>query len=145
MTEQPHPKDWDRKSEWRKMGNGFQVQVSRHERGLSEIFSDEGPHRWSVYAYIYPKHPMFGRFIPYGKTWQEAATSLPLHAYPSFFKAHRANDEDREEITAFQVGSDYNHLHDERFTYMDDDNFPEEVAFDAQALFDFLARDGENK
>lgn len=131
--------DWDHKSEWRKRGKGFMVTVSRHDVEVSEYDYDEGPHRWAVYAYIYPAHHMFSQFIPDGDMWQEAATALPLHGGPSFFRTHYADETDREKVSAFQIGGDYNYLHDCSYTLMDDDSFDSgPIAHDAQELFDAL-------
>jgi hypothetical protein len=122
---------WDHKDEWRKSGKGFMVVVSRHN-GTADVFGD-GPHRWNVYAYIYPKHPSFVEFDgPH--MWQSAATSLPFHGYPSLLEYPMYEGK----VTAVKVGADYHHLHDTHFTHYATPQVAYEVFDDAQALFDCL-------
>lgn len=127
--------NWDHKSEWRKRGNNFMVTISRHDVKPSELRdADEGLHRWAVYAYIYPKHRLFDSFIPDGEMWQAATSALPLHAAPSLFITHRAGD-NKDEVSAFQIGADYSHLYDDEYYRMDDSTFPNSVTHDAEQLF----------
>jgi hypothetical protein len=126
MTEAP----WDHKDAWRKRGQDFMVEVTRHN-GTEDI--SEGPHRWAVYAYIYPKHPHFAEFDgPH--MWQLAATCLPLHGYPSYLEYPMYEGK----VTSVKVGADYHHLHDYHFTHYATPNEAREVFDDAQALFDWL-------
>ena len=69
---------WDHKDEWHRHGKYFLVVVKRYSVGESSSFDlYEGPHRWAVYAYVYPKHRLFGSF--HGPAmWQPAAAALPL-------------------------------------------------------------------
>lgn len=79
--------DWDHKDLWRKRGADFLVEVSRHSEPVREesgCFDAEGPHRWCVYAYVYPKHPHFANFDGTDRMSQDAASALPLHGGPSF-------------------------------------------------------------
>jgi len=132
---------WDKKDEWWKKGNGHLVVVKRHSIQPSNYINDisDGLNRWAVYAYIYPDHPMFSQFDKNGPMYQEAANLLPLHGGPSYFEAHEHDGK----VTSYQIGADYNHLHDNRFTHIDT---PEdvggighfEVFIDAENLFEFL-------
>lgn len=127
---------WARKDLWRKFGKDFLVEISRHEVENTRAFDDPdvGNHRWAVYAYIYPKHPHFAQFAG-PAMWQEAASVLPLHGSPSLLRWHRDDD---GKPTSVQVGADYNHLHDARFTH-DATKSDARVQFsDAQELFDWL-------
>lgn len=126
--------EWNHKEEWHKRGQDFLIVVKRH----SVFHNDpmEGPHRWCVYAYVYPSHPYFGKFLPDGSMTQDACCAMPLHSYPSYFRAHW--DREVEAITSFQVGADYNHLHDDRFTHHKTPEDAYEVFDDAQQLFDWL-------
>ena len=133
--------DWKHKDEWKKMGpdmseRPFSVLVSRHE-GLVEPEFGSGPHRWCVYAYIYPGHPLFADFDTKGEMFQDACSGLPLHWGPSFFRPHFGAD--GEEVSAFQVGSDYNHLHDEAFTMCATRDDAKLVFDDAELLYRHLA------
>ena len=124
--------NWIHKDEWKLRGRDFLVTVSRHEETPSSYSYDEGPHRWCVYVYFYPKHPHFSKFTVSGGMTQDAASCLQLHGYPSFFRAHR---DEKGNVTAYQVGADYNHLHDERFTHMATSDEAMEVFEDAEELF----------
>jgi hypothetical protein len=127
--------EWLKKDQWSTRGKDYMVQISRHTVGVSSYAPDEGINRWAVYAYIYPKHRHFSRFEGLDM-WQEAASALPLHAGPSYLRAHR---DDEGNITSYQVGSDYHHLYDDRFADYADLEEAYEVKRDAQELFDWLA------
>lgn len=127
--------EWDRKEEWHKRGNNFLIVIHRHEVKLLDPY--EGPHRWAVYAYIYPKHPHFAAFKG-PDMWQDA-TSLGFHGGCSFLRYHRG---DAEEVMSVQCGADYHHLHDDRFTDMATPDEAHEVFSDAEELFEKLTRMG---
>lgn len=126
--------EWNPKREWWIHGPEFLVVVKHH---LVKYDTERGGHnRWNVYAYVYPKHWHFPAFS--GEAlFQDAACALPLHSGPSFCRAHR----DEKGITAYQVGSDYDHNLDEHFRdSTPEDHFPNgEVFRDAQELFNWLA------
>lgn len=105
------PQGFRHKDMWTMDGRNFVVQVSRHSVDCSEY---EGPHRWCVYAYIYPKHPHFARFDGTETLWQDASRSIPLHGGPSLVRKHT---DVKGDVTAYQVGCDYNHLDDDMFTH----------------------------
>lgn len=130
--------DWTHKDEWRKFGKDFLVTITRHSVTTSSGLEDleDGPHRWAVYAYVYPKHPYFAQFINSGGMTQEACTAMPLHCYPSLFRTHV--DSDNGSITSFQVGADYNHLHDYEFTHYATKDDAYEVFRDADRLHKWL-------
>lgn len=113
-------------------GAAFMVQVSRHSVDCQEY---DGPHRWCVYAYIYPKHPHFARFDGTETMWQDAASALPLHAGPSLVRKHLNA---KGETTSYQVGADYNHHGDDRFTHYATAADAYQVFADARELFDWL-------
>ena len=124
--------EWDHKDEWRRRGKNFMVTVTRHSEDYGE-----GPHRWAVYAYIYPEHPRFSRFNG-PAMWQEAATELPMHGGPSLLRWHY---DDARNPTSVQVGADYHHLCDERFTHYANAEDAARVFLDADELFDFLSKE----
>lgn len=132
-------KYWSHKDAWKRSGQNFLVEVSRHDVERSS-FSDieDGRHRWCVYAYIYPKHPHFAKFEG-GQMWQDAACALPLHCGPSYLRYHH---DDNGNVTSVQVGADYNHLHDNEFTHYSTKEEASEVFEDAESLFDVLASMG---
>lgn len=128
--------DWKHKDEWRKFGKDFLVTVTRHSVEVSPEFDHgDGPNRWAVYAYVYPRHPYFEKFDRAGQMSQEACSSMPLHAYPSFFHVHV--DAKTAEITSFQVGADYQHLHDD-FTHSATEEEAWSIFHDANHLYAWL-------
>lgn len=132
---------WDHKDVWRRHGKDFLVTIEHFTVELREeaacYDSDQG-HRWCVYAYVYPKHPHFAEFDG-PQMWQDAATMMPFHGGPSLLRWHRDDD---GKPTSVQVGADYNHLHDYRFTQMATQQDAYAVFSDADELFDWLAAAG---
>ncbi len=129
---------WDHKDLWRMNGPNFMVEVSRHSVPVRDegcCYDSEGPHRWCVYAYIYPKHPHFARFNGTEEMRQEAASRLPLHGGPSFCRKHLNA---KGEVTSYQVGADYNHLHDWFFTQHATKQEAATVFSDAEELHQWL-------
>jgi hypothetical protein len=126
---------WRHKDEWSQSGNGFLVQVTRHSIDHTLPSFDDGLQRWAVYAYIYPSHRLFGEFNG-NDMWQPAALSLPLHSGPSLLRWHR--DEDGNP-TSVQVGADYNHLYDDKYTFYITVEAAASIFADAEELFRFLS------
>lgn len=125
--------DWKHKDVWKRSGKNFLLEISRHSV-LADF--DEGPHRWAVYAYIYPKHARFSKFDG-PDMWQEATLNLPMHRGPSLLHWHY---DEAMKPTSVQVGADYNHLHDDRFTHYANPEEAYEVFSDAENLFKHLNR-----
>lgn len=130
MSDQPN--GWSHKDLWKRFGDNFLVEVSRHAVERPEEW--EGKHRWCVYAYIYPGHWHFPAFKG-TDMWQEAASMMPLHGGPSYLRNHEADGK----IMSIQVGADYNHLHDERYTHMATAEEAYCVFRDAEELFNWLS------
>ena len=125
--------------EWKRVGKDFLVVVKRHTSATpAEFACGEGPHRWCVYAYIYPSHPHFEAFDGTETMWQDAATVLPMHGGPSLLRVHTKHPD--HAITSYQVGADYNHLHDDEYTHMANEIEAASVFRDADELFDWLSR-----
>lgn len=129
-----HMNNWKHKDIWKKHGTDFLVEVSRHSEPGSKINDREGPHRWCVYAYIYPKHPHFAKFSG-NNLWQDATSELPGHNYCSYLKYYRGDD---GSITSIQVGWDYHHDGDYIFTHDACQEDAQRQFSDAQELFDRL-------
>lgn len=123
--------EWDHKDEWRLRGRDFMVTVSRHAVKPSGYW--EGPHRWCVYAFIYPKHPHFAAFDG-PDMWQGATASLPGHSYCS----HLSYPTFDGKIGSVKVGFDYNHDGDDRFTQYATKEDAYQVFNDAAELFHWL-------
>jgi len=128
---------WEHKELWVRRGKNFTVEISRHR--INRSGSYDGQHGWCVYAYIFPEHPHFSRFSG-PDMWQEAASVLPMHGGPTYLKYHESSGK----VTCVQTGCDYNHLHDDRFTYMDTPEKAYSVFTDADDLYDTLAAMQEN-
>ncbi|PRF08632.1 hypothetical protein C6Q07_11055 [Burkholderia multivorans] len=96
-------------------------------------FDSEGPHRWCVYAYIYPSHPHFASFSG-PNIWQDATTVLPLHGGCTLLEYPMYDGK----IASVKVGADYHHLHDTRFTHYATADEARLVFEDADELFDKL-------
>lgn len=124
---------WKRKEVWHKYGDGFCVEVSHHTS--LPISKEEGPHRWCVYAYIYPTHPHFEKFEG-DKIYQDAATALPLHGGASLLHWHQ---DGKGKITSVQVGGDYNHDGDAKYTHCEDSADAYPVFRDAEELVTWLS------
>lgn len=128
---------WNHKDSWQNRGKNFMVEVYHYtevQSELSMVYCDSGPHRWNVYAYIYPKHPHFDKFDRGDGMWQGAASMLDFHGGPTFLAFPQFNDE----VTCVKVGCDYNHLHDSYYTRLETCEDAEDVFADAQRLFDRL-------
>jgi hypothetical protein len=122
---------WKHRDEWRQRGRDFMVMVSRHT--VSTVDYWEGPNRWAVYAYVYPKHPHFAKFEG-PAMFQDAAAIMPLHAGASFLQWHRDDD---GKPCSVQVGADYHHLDDDFTKYATKDE-AYIVFADADNLFKWL-------
>ena len=127
---------WGHKDEWHQYGKDFLVVVKRYAVEPASFDSYQGPNRWGVYAYIYPKHQLFSGFCG-PSMWQPAANALPLHGGPSLLRWHYSDD---HKPTSVQIGADYNHLHDERFSKYTTADDAYEVFADAQQLFGYLTK-----
>lgn len=134
MSEQKHISEgFDHKDCFRRRGKDFLIEVTRHSEPAKSEFDDEGPHRWAVYAYIYPKHPHFSAFSgPH--MFQDAAAQLFFHGGPSLLEYPMYEGK----VTCVKVGGDYHHLHDERFTRYATAVEAHEVFEDALELFEQL-------
>jgi len=135
------------RKEWSRKGGTFNVQVVNHfkdvsatmatyaEHGLSQ---DDGGQRWNVYAFIFPVHPLFALFDPKSDSfYQDVIAEMPFHSGASYLRRHF---NDKGEVVCYQVGSDYNHLCDERFTRAYEPDEAGSVFRDACDLFEHLER-----
>lgn len=137
-------REWAHKDEWRLYGRDFVVTVEhRAEAPRDGLFDQNGGHRWAVYAYVYPAHPLFSQFalrrldgtkmVIYRS--EDCLSDVPLHGGCSLVRPHH----DAEgKVTSVQFGADYGHLHDARFSFRE--TFYGEIKDDAEALFNHLAQ-----
>lgn len=127
---------WGYAEEWNMPGNDFMIVVRHSRTGpLESSFCELGEHRWFVYAYIYPKHRRFLTFVG-PDIFQDACNRLPLHAGASLLRYHR---NDKGEVSSVQVGSDYNHLGDDHYTFLESKDEASAVFYDADRLFERLS------
>lgn len=129
--------NWERKEEWRTRGETFCVTVEHRTEAVSHSFGDEGPHRWCVYAYLYPTHPRFSTFDG-DSLWQGAIDGAPLHGGCTFLRYHQHKDK----VASVQVGADYHHLRDEEYTHMATKDEAGPVFADAEELVGWLSSSG---
>jgi len=131
---------WSYVEEWYKRGVDFQVRVKRWSLPVSAHSRSKGRQFWNVYAFIYPKHRLWDSFEG-TDMFQPAASALPLHCGPSFLQYNigRAG-----KVESLQVGSDYNHLGDERFSHYKTREDAWEVFQDAEELFAYLSTNPED-
>lgn len=126
---------WDKTEMWRHRARRSTVEINHRavSAEYTKLFPNEGPHRWNIYAYIYPPHPLFQSLITEGRT--AIPKEMPLHGGASLFSYCR---HEGEEITAVKIGVDYNHHQDDRFSRMCDRVAANEVFVDAEKLVEFL-------
>lgn len=128
--------DWRHKDCWKRAGKNFLIEVTRHSGEPLDSF--EGPHRWAVYAYIYPKHPYFAKFDgPH--MWQDATGVMPLHGGASLLEYPMYEGV----VTSVKVGADYHHLHDEEYTHCATKDEAASVFMDAEEIFRWLTERAE--
>jgi len=123
---------WRHCDQWKLKGEHFLIEVVRNTVEYHDPDDHiEGPNRWNVYAYIYPKHPHFSKFVG-DSIFQDATRVLELHCGSSFCHGHAVPGKD---VHCWQVGSDYHHLHDDHFTRISTKEDAYEVFYDAELLF----------
>jgi len=131
---------WDHVEEWYKQGVDFRVMVKRWSFTETHWNLKEGSQVWNVYALIYPNHRLWDSFEG-PDMFQPAASALPLHCGPTFL---RYNLGQTGKIESLQVGSDYRHLGDERFSHCKTREDAWEVFQDAEELFTYLSTNPED-
>lgn len=120
--------NWLHKDEWKREGISHAVVVSRHYGEYT------GEHCWCVYLYIYPEHPRFDQFKADGDMWSQP--HYECHSYVSLFKTHRRED---GSVGSYQLGWDYAHDGDSRFSEYATADEAASVFWDANRLFEDAA------
>lgn len=121
-------KSWKPSQSWFIRSKTFSVEVKLHSENPAFNDGFGGEFRWCVYAYIFPKHPLFPKFES-DQIYQDATEIMPLHCGCSYLK--RSAD-------VVKVGCDYNHLHDDFYTHLEGPEDALSVFNDANELFDWL-------
>jgi len=136
------------KQEWKHKGNNFLVEVARwtdtSDRAAKNLLLEElkdiiPDNHWNVYAYIFPKHPLFEKII--NDNLYNYGLDLPLHWGASY---HSWDYDSKGKVVFKKIGSDYQHLNDERFgKYVTADD-AWEIFKDADELIEFINSDSAN-
>ncbi len=100
------------KQSWKHSGKNFEVEIchwvlNNVELELSDYVQEN---RWNVYAYIYPKHPLFNEIVR--ESIFDYGINLPLHCFAS---CHYWIYDAKGTVVCKKIGSDYSHLHDDCF------------------------------
>lgn len=136
--------NWNPKNEWSSRTNTFNVVISKHIVEAStfafELNRDEGIHRWDIYVYIFPKHPLFNDLVDVTRIFDDKLSILPLHCGCSFLMKHYACD---GSVNSIQIGCDYNHLYDNDYTFIETQEDAYSIFRDAEELYNVL--DGYTK
>lgn len=127
---------WEESETWKARGKKFLVEV-KHWVAPGPTQIDDGRQRWNVYAYIYQDHPFFEKINPKGGMAQPALKVLPFHSYVSFFKVWY--EEGSSKIGSFQIGSDYGHIHDEKYSFFKTKEESYQIFNDAADLYEWLS------
>lgn len=118
--------DWRHKDIWTYRSASFCVEISRH----SEKTLDGTPEQhWCIYAYVWNTHPAYKLFNKDEGPFSQP--SFEVHSYPSYYRAHIGKD---GEITAHQLGWDYNHDGDWAYSFMNNKDQAGSVFADVQGL-----------
>lgn len=133
------------RKEWSFKGGDFNVQVVHHYRDVSAtqatfmahgLSQDDTGQRWNVYAFIFPVHRLFADFDALSDSFgQPVCQAMPFHLGPSFLRRHF---NEKGEVICIQVGSDYNHLGDDRFECAETPEDAWRVFADADQLIEYL-------
>lgn len=105
---------WEHKDIWKSRGKNFLVEVVRwqspeYDIDYSEVISYKN--HWNVYAYIYPKHPLFDKLDKTHTQWfRQPLDSLHFHRGCSYMQWYI---DETGKYTAVQLGGDYGHSGDE--------------------------------
>ncbi len=124
--------DWKKIEIWRKRARTFTVEVYHSKDSPGK---DSGENYWNIYVYIYSSHPLFGQLEPGGGMYQELINNMPFHWGASFFHVHFAAG---GEITSYQIGCDYRHLHDEDYSFMETEEEAAPIFKDAEKLLAYF-------
>jgi hypothetical protein len=68
--------------------------------------------------------------------YDERLPNMPLHGGCTYTRIHLT--EDCKEITSIQIGADYSHYRDERYSFMATKEDAYEVFFDAEHLYKWM-------
>ena len=134
---------------WDARGKNFSVEIVHWK--VDYTGSDQGSHRWNIYAYIHPGHPLYEEESKSISYWE---TSIDFHGGATF-KQFIVNEhisivpapknkygiestyKSEEKITV-KIGCDYSHLGDDEYSFASE--LPYQVEQDAKELYEFLSK-----
>ena len=129
----------EKQEHWKNRQDTFLIDIvhwtSPHYEIIDGKFVDVGiKNHWNVYAYIYPNHPLFDKFLCQNdEYWRnEYISNSPLHGC-SLYRKHESNSK----ITAIQFGSDYGHIDDD-YIHVDNIDSAYCIQADAELLFEYI-------
>lgn len=101
------------------------VEIHHWKRGDINI--------WNVYAYIWPGHALFKRYLRVKNAWK--IDSAGLHGGCTYLRKHYSKE---RKVSCIEYGSDYVHYMDDRFEAADSIDAAWEVVSDARELMRYL-------
>jgi hypothetical protein len=117
------------KQTWKHTSKTFTVEVAR----WSDCDKENKENKWNIYAYIYPKNPLFEKIT--SESLYDYGADIPMHGGTTFHCWHFGKD---GLIKSKQIGCDYQHLCDDRFlTYVTKES-AWEIFRDADDLIEYL-------
>lgn len=122
----------------RRKGILFTIEICRLSVEDYDPYKEfsRGENRWFVYAYLYPNHPLW-EFLKEKSTDNPSwLFNLNVHgnmSYYSVWKDVKCN------VTSYELGWDYNHPGDDRFTYYKTPEEARSVFCDADRLYSILS------
>ncbi len=126
---------WQPKEEWSFTDNkSFRVTVKHWVNDWADSTGRRGPDNWNVYIHVYPAHPHFPLFNADMDSGDSACQAYDFHGGATYFTAHRKKDS----VSSYEIGCDYAHLYDERFSRMATKDQAREVFLDAENLVRYM-------
>lgn len=127
---------WSHKDIWKQNLGTFAVEISRHFVEPREHHQDGG-NRWAIYVYIYPQHPLFETFVKdkwaAGSIFHPNLMDIPFHCGQSYAQIWK---NEGGGVASIQIGCDYHHEYDERYTFMATEEDAASVFEDAERLIE---------
>jgi hypothetical protein len=132
---------WKHKDVWtnhQALSDNFVIEVVRHTS--KAYLPNEGQNKWCMYVYVYPEHPLFKKINPTVgdtiSTYDERLPDMPLHGGCTYAKIHLSDDGTK--ITSIQIGADYSHYNDERYSWMTAKESASDIFYDADVLYKWM-------
>lgn len=132
MGEIANDMNWNQSETWKRAGKNFAVEIKH----WTAPYDGWAENHWNVYVYFYPQHPHFARFDG-ERIYQPAADALPLHGGATYLHSHYDH---KGEVKSIQVGSDYDHAGDEKYSRCASPSEAAQIFADAETLFTWCTK-----